>query len=206
MRRIEIIILGVLLGMIPITIFFLAGWWISIPFVAENHIVFYALAGVCLGILIDILFLKKWVKQIYSSKPVVWLSIYLFYCICILGFFMGVPVFHVLLALPAGFFVAGLLLHENADIKRKKRVIFQSSLWISGILAVVCLTSGIIALLSPSTASELQHMLGLPFQISSSMLVGIILAGGIFLLILQWFIFKKSVAFSYHYLTARGKR
>jgi hypothetical protein len=204
MHTSERVILGILLGMIPITIGLLAGWWISIPFVAESHVVFYAIGGICIGILIDIIFLKTWLKRIYSAKPFVWLGIYLYYSICEFGFFMGVPVFHVLLALPAGFFIAGLLLHESATVDRKRRVISQSSLWISFILAIVCLTSGTFALLSPSTGSELQHMLRLPFQISVPMLVGIIVTGGVFLLALQWFIFRKSVACSYRYLAKQG--
>lgn len=75
MRKIEFATIGVLFRAVPIFICFLAGWWISIPLVPESWIFICALAGLLVGILVDVLFLKTWVRHAYSMKSLVWMLI-----------------------------------------------------------------------------------------------------------------------------------
>ncbi len=203
MRKIEIATIGVLFGAVPIIICFLAGWWISIPLVPESWIFLYALAGLLVGVLADVLFLKTWVRHAYSLKPMVWMIIYLFYSIGMFGFFMGVPVFNVALALPAGFFIGGWLAHSGADSTRMKKVARHSAVFTTSVLGLICVASATIALASSSTASDLQKMFNLPIQVTPAMIIGIILGGGIFILILQWWLTLKSVERAYGYFVAR---
>jgi len=201
MRKIEIVAIGFLLGAVPIIICFLAGWWISVPLVPESWIFLFALAGFLVGLIIDILFLRTWIKTAYLMKPIVWMMIYLFYSFGMFGFFMGVPVFNVALALPAGFFIGGWLVYNGADSTRMKKAARYSALFTTSVLAFICTASATIALVSYSTASDLQGMFGL--QITPVMIVGIILSGGIFILILQWWLTFWSVELSYRYFVAR---
>ena len=203
MRRIESAVIGVLFGAVPIIICFLAGWWISIPLVPESRIFLCALAGLLVGVLVDVIFLKAWIRHAYSMKPLVWMAVYLFYSIGMFGFFMGVPVFNVLLALPAGFFVGGWLAHIGADSTRMKNAARHSAIFTTSILALVCVASSAIALASSSTASDLQGMLNLPFQVTPVMIIGIIAGGGILILILQWWLTIKSVERAYEYFVTR---
>jgi hypothetical protein len=76
MKRIEILVIGILFGAVPIIICFLAGWWISIPFVPEHRIFIFALTGFLAGVLIDVIFLKSWIRHAYSMKPLVWMAVY----------------------------------------------------------------------------------------------------------------------------------
>ncbi len=203
MRKIEIATIGVLFGAVPIIICFLAGWWISIPLVPESWIFLCALTGFLVGVLVDVLFLKTWVRHAYSMKPIVWMMIYLFYSIGMFGFFMGVPVFNVALALPAGFFIGGWLVHSGADSTRMKKVARHCAIFTTSVLALICIASAAIALASSSTASDLQKMFGLSVQVTPAMIIGIILGGGIFILILQWWLTFKSVERAYRYFFAR---
>lgn len=204
MRKIEIAIIGVLFGAVPIIICFLAGWWISIPLVPESWIFLCALAGLLVGVLVDVLFLKTWVRHAYSLKPMVWMIVYLFYSIGMFGFFMGVPVFNVALALPAGFFIGGWLAHSGADSTRMKKVARHSAVFTTSVLALICVASAAIALASSSTASDLQKMFILPIQVTPTMIIGIILGGGIFILVLQWWLTLKSVERAYGYFVAHS--
>ena len=200
MQKIEIVTIGFLFGAVPIISCFLAGWWISIPFVPESRIFLFALAGFLVGVIIDILFLRKWIQTAYSMKPLVWMMIYLFYSFGMFGFFMGVPVFNVALALPAGFFIGGWLVNNGADPARMKKAARYSAAFTTTVLAFICAASATIALISTSTTSDLQGMFGL--QVTHGMIVGIILGGGIFILILQWWLTIWFVQLAYRYFVA----
>jgi hypothetical protein len=204
MRKIERATIGVLFGAVPILACFLAGWWISIPLVPESWIPLCALAGVFVGIFVDVLFLERWVRRAYSMKPLVWMIMYLFYSIGMFGFFMGFPVFNVVLALPAGFFVGGWLVHSGADSARMKKTARRAAAFTTSVFGLVCFASGTIALADPYTGSDLQGMLSLPFQVTHGMIICIILGGGIPILFLQWWLTFKSVERTYGHVLARA--
>ena len=71
---------------IPITLF-LAGWWISLPFVRDNSVFVFALAGFVAGLIIDVAFVRQRIKTIHTWSPVILAAIYLFYAVCVFGFF-----------------------------------------------------------------------------------------------------------------------
>ena len=199
MRKIESAATGIIFGAVPIISGFLAGWWISIPFVPESRIFLCALAGLVLGMIIDMIFLRSWIRHVYSRPPWVWMAVYVFYSIGMFGFFMGVPVFNVMLALPAGVFIGRWLVHIDADATRMQKAAWRTAVFTTSILGLVCILSATIALANRSTASELQSMLRLPFQITPMMLIGIILGGGALMLALEWLLTVKSVERTYAY-------
>jgi hypothetical protein len=199
MRKIERIGIGILFGMVPILVCFIVGWWGSLPFVPESQIYLFSLGGLGLGILIDAIFLKGWIGRVYSVKPLVWKLLYVFYSIGMFGFFMGVPVFHVLLGIPAGILVGGWLAHSGADPITIKKVTRQTAVFTTSVMGLICLSSAVIGLLNRSTASEIQHMLGLGFTITPLGLLGIIVIGGAALLVIQWRLTALSVERAYRY-------
>ena len=199
MQKIENVIIGITIGAVPVIACFLAGWWISMPFVPESRIFQFALAGLLLGTLIDIIFLKNWVQHAYTMKLWVWMGIYGFYSIGIFGFFMGFPVFHVMLALPAGVFVGRWLTHKRVDSAHMHKAARKTAVFTTTILGLVCIASASIALLDPSVAFDLQGMLGLPFPATPVMIMGIILVGGALLLALGWWLTVESVKRVYQF-------
>lgn len=205
MRRIENAAIGIVFGAVPVIACFLAGWWMSIPLVPESRIFRCALAGLLLGILVDLIFLRSWVRRAYSMKTWVWKAVYLFYSVGVFGFFMGVPVFNVILALPAGVFVGRWLAHSGADGSHMQKAARRVAVFTASVLGLVCIGSGSIALTSRSTASDLRGMLGLQFQVTPVMIVGLILGGGTMILALNWWLTIKSVERAYGYFVAHGK-
>jgi hypothetical protein len=206
MRKLETVVIGLIFGAIPVITGALAGWWLSIPFVPESLIFAGMLAGLFVGILIDVAFLKGWIRRAYSSSSIVWSGIYLFYSVGLFGFFMGVPVFNVGLAVPAGFFVGAYLAHQEAQPPQVQRTARRSSMVTTGIMALVCGASVTVALIDPYTADNLEGMLGLSFPVTTPMIVGIILMGGSLLLVLQWWLTKKSVELTYRYFVNHAGR
>jgi hypothetical protein len=127
-------------------------------------------------------------------------AVFLFYTIGIFGFFMGVPVFNAALAIPVGFVVGGKLASENADKPRVRRAARGAAWFTSGTLAFVCAASAFFALVSSSTASDLRGMLGLGFEVSQGMIIGLILVGGVALLVISWGLTVASVRLTRSFL------
>jgi hypothetical protein len=173
-------------------------WWVAYAFLPETWIPFTGISGLLFGILADIFLLKKLLDR--RLGLMLWVAVFLFYSIGIFGFFMGVPVFNVALAIPAGFVVGSRLAEENADRLHLRKAAQHMAWFTSGVLALICAASAIIALASSSTASDLQGMLRLGFDVTQSMIVALILAGGMALLVLDWGLSVASVLGAYMFL------
>jgi hypothetical protein len=103
------------------------------------------------------------------------------------GFFMGLPFFHPGLGVIAGYYWAKRLSHHVGKVDTKVEIKRVSG-FTATVIGFVCLFSTIIALMSKSSASEIKHMLHLPFEISQSLLIFPIIIGGLFLIFAQYFL------------------
>jgi hypothetical protein len=196
-RKIERFFLTLILAPPAPLALFLAGWWGAYQFLPEAWIPLGAISGLLMGILIDILILRRLIDRVDHLSMVFWTAVYLFYSMGAFGFFMGVPVFNSFLSIPAGFVVGRKLAAEKADLARVRRATRQTAWFSTGILAAVCAASAAVALLSSSTASDLQHMLRLWFEVTPGMILGLIVIGGLALLALGWGLAAVSVRFSF---------
>lgn len=186
MSRIEKVLIGITLGAICPLLGFLALWWANFVLFPKKIILPLIIAGFVTGMLIDVVYLKKWVDGAYSVSLKIWMAVYVFYSIGILGVFMGIPVFNVVLALPAGLYSGCRMVRGAAGADEVKRMITSTCVFTTSVLAVVCLLSAILALLYPYTGRELAMMFGLQSEVTRLMLVTIVAIGGLTLLLLQW--------------------
>src|SRR5512144_2866099 len=102
----ERIVFGLILAPLAPLAGFMAGWWAAYTWLPEKWIPVGALAGLCAGIGADVFLLGRLVERARRMNSLFWAVIFLFYSVGVFGFFMGVPVFNALLALPAGFATA----------------------------------------------------------------------------------------------------
>lgn len=102
---------------------------------------------------------------------------------------MGVPVFHPGLGIIAGYYWIKRLIYQNDTIHYQSEI-NRISRFTAIVIGIVCLFSGIIALLSKSTPDDLKGMFHLQFDISQPMLVIFILTGGLFLITMQYWLTK----------------
>jgi hypothetical protein len=188
--------LGLILSPIAPLAGFLSLWWSSYAFLPEKWIPICALSGLLLGLLADILFLKRWINLADRLGFKFWIVFYLFYSVGIFGFVMGVPVLNALLAIPAGFVVAGKLAAQTVDPQRVRRATRLTAWFTTGILVLICLASTALALSDPYTGGSLKGMLGLNFEVTQNMIIALILAGGAALLIFNWCLTAFTVWFS----------
>lgn len=185
---------GIIGGVFPI-LFFLIGWWGSIGRVPEQKIFLVAFAGFAWGILLDFLVLNRILNRFYELPMWLMSGIYLFYSICVYGFFMGFPVFNVLLGIPAGMYMGQRLTHF--PIFDNKKITIFTSIFTCLVLFLFCFFTAVMALRERTLGIQLSRMLHLPFAFTKPMIWCLIIVGGIGLLILQYFIttftLKKSL-------------
>ncbi len=199
--NIERFTLGIILAPIAPIAGLLGFWWASFALLPEKWISICALSGLALGILADLIILKKLITRAYQLGTVFWLAVLLFYSVGTFGFFMGVPLFNAALAVPAGFVVGGKLARETVDRVRLRSATLRTCILTTALMALVCATSAFVALMSPSTPSDLRGMLALGFEVTPAMIWGLILVGGTGLLTVNWVLTGLSVHLTHRFLS-----
>jgi hypothetical protein len=204
MRFIEKALTGIALGSLPPLAGFIAGWWGAYAFLPERSIPPAALSGFIAGLLVDLVFLGRWVSRAYTFRWRVWIAVYIFYTVGLFGFFMGVPVFNLALVIPAGCFIGARLARQGAGWEQVRRTAHKACLFTTGVLAVVCALSAVLAWFDPYTGANLEGMFHLPFEVSRAMLAGLIGGGGVTLLLLGWGLTAQAVRLAYRLTRAAG--
>ncbi len=184
MTKLERIVLGLILAPVAPLAGLLIGWWGAYALLPEKWIPLGAIAGLLAGILVDPFLLKKLLDR--RPSQLLWMVVFLFYSVGMFGFFMGVPVFNAALAIPAGFVAGSRLAAENAGRQLVRKTAQRTAWFTTGVLALICVESACIALADPYTAGNLEGMLGLGFEVTRGMIIGLILVGGAALLVVCW--------------------
>lgn len=206
MNKLERIFLFGILGFIPPLIGFLAGWWTTSQVFDNWQILLAAMLGLVAGLVVTARFVWGWVAKAYRVSLVIWMLITFFYAVCIFGFFMGVPVFNIALAVPAGFFIAHWMLHQRLGVEQERKVIFNTQCFTTGVLAFICVTSAWLALRDPTTAANLEGMLRLSFNVTTPMIVGLILVGGAGLLAANWWLTSITIRLTTRWQQKNNRR
>jgi len=180
------------IGLVFPVLFFLLFWWVSLAFGCnEKTIGIMALTGLGVGLIIDFIIQLFWKIDIYQIPEKLLIAVYVFYSICIFGFFMGVPIFHPLLGIMAGYYWAKRILFYKYPYGTYKSEIKRVSRFTAIVMGAISLCSAGIALMDKYTSSNLKGMLNLPFDISMSWLVISIVLGGLLLIWFQYWLTKK---------------
>lgn len=191
MSKFDKILSRVILGVMAPIFLFLLGWWGSFPFVTDgNTILFLALGGLAVGILLDFTLLRKFISKLFRLSIFALATVALFYSIMIYGFFMGFPVFNSFVGILGSYIAArnGIIrkLPKEETIKNTKLMNRVST----AILFLLCVCSAALALSDSTICSQIKGMLNLSFDVSMGMIWGLILVGGSFLLLFQYFLSK----------------
>lgn len=196
MCKYEKLFVEIVLGAVFPMVGFFVGWWSTSQLLSNTGVFLAALFGMGLGLFINFLFLKKWVAGAFEMDLRYWMAIFIFYSIWIFGFFMGVPVVNVVLAIPAGLILGRIMAYQSIAGERAKQLALKANLFATGMMAFNCASSAFLALRDPSTAANLEGMLRLPFEVTHGMIIALILIGGLGLLSLHWWMLKKILQFA----------
>ncbi len=193
---IERLFLSVVIGFVFPILLGLAGWWGSIPFVPEKSILYFALGGFMLGVLVDMVFLRFWTRNALRL-PLVWPAlVYMFYSVGMLGFFMGVPVFNVIMGPVGGYYLGMRLRTNNAQKDEVERTAKQTGLFTAFMLAGACAAAMVIASLDSSLEANISGMFTLVKPISRSTILALSATVGIGMVVLEYVITRAAVKFA----------
>ena len=190
--------------LIPIIVFVLFWWSIAVLNVfkilniSESVITVVAISGLCIGILLDIIFLKKWIPKFYEMDKSLSISIYLFCSFIAVGFFMGLPIGNIVLGIFAGIYVGrkSHYLHKNKNhfLSTSKKV----SLFTASITSLEALPIGLLALQDDSIIDLINQSIGIKlFTINIIIDMLLILMLCLMLFLLQYILTKKATIKSY---------
>ena len=186
MNRFEKCFSVLMLGLIAPVSLMLLGWWGSIPFITESSVVYIALAGFIIGIVLDFTVLRQFTFRLFYLPLPALLTVALFYSIMIYGFFMGFPLFNPLVGITCAYAAArgSVLQSTNGQAMRKRARTVQ---WFSfALLLSICICTAVLALREATITSQVQQMLSLPFEVTEGMIWIMILVGGVLLLLFQY--------------------
>jgi hypothetical protein len=150
---------------------------------SESRPLIYLAIGLLLGLLIDLKYLKYWISRRFDLPIWIIASIYLVYNVFVYGFFMGLPVFNTFLGLLAGYYFGNRICINKVESEKHPKLINQVSMFAGLIMTFVCISSGFLAIYDNGAAGMVQDVLGLNYEVTRTMLWGIVLIGGIILII-----------------------
>jgi hypothetical protein len=170
-KIIETFILGVFFGLAPLAAFFIATVLFASIVFGKETIGPWTLWSLLLGLFTDILFLKRWVKNAYTMSAKAIGAVYIFYSVCAVGFFMGLPIGNIFLGILAGVYAAWKMHFTMADEERRNQY-FRITLW---------------AIAGKMIGYRFETPF-LSFTFTIPIFFAIVLAGGISLVLLQYYL------------------
>ena len=166
MNKVESTIVGILLGGACAWLSFVTCWWTAaivhahVAGVSVSVVIVSALAGLLGGIVLDILFLRRWIRGFYAASLWLLAVVYGALCVVAVASFMGLPVGTFALGLLAGAYAGRRQLHNPSDGNAGhglRRAAFFAALLTAG----AALPIGILALQERSVVDLFQKILGI---------------------------------------------
>ena len=198
MIKFDKLLFNIMFGIAIPLLCFILSWWTAFIFTDDIKIIkIAALSGLSVGIVISLLIKLISKPHYYELSVPVLILVYLFYNGVLFAMFMGIPVFHLILGITAGYYWAKYVIHHK-EITNYKLEIRRISVFATLVTGIVCFFSASIALLSNSTAEDLKGMLRLPFDITIPLLIAFILTGGILMIVIQYLLVKLTMRKTLH--------
>jgi len=168
MSKLESIVVGFVVGIACPWLTFVAFWWTAaflylqgFP-VSEGMIKTAALTGLGLGCLLDVVFLRRWVKKFYTANLRWMIVVYLGCFVVAFASFMGFPVGTFLLGIGAGIYVGRReSYHHQVDRNQLTFALHRTAILTSSITSVAALPIGILGLKESHVAALFEVWFGL---------------------------------------------
>lgn len=185
MGKIESLILGMFFGFGPIVFCFLATVVIASVFFGKEALGPWVLWSLVPAIIIDAMFLKKWVRRAYQINNKMLAGIYLFYSVVALGLGMGVPILNFVLGIMAGVYAARRMRLTGADEQRRKQNFRKTAMFCAAVMALMCCLITLWAIAGRMIGARFETPY-LSFTFTVPIFIAVVLTGGAVLVLLQY--------------------
>jgi len=166
MINLENTIVGILLGGACACLSFVACWWTAamahmyIGGITVNIVPVAALTGLLIGIILDVLFLRRWIRNFYVVRLWYLAIVYGALCVVAVASFMGFPVGTFFLGILAGGYAGRRQIHNPSD-KIPGYVLRKVAFFAALMTAGTALPIGILVLKEQSIQELFQSILGI---------------------------------------------
>jgi lysylphosphatidylglycerol synthetase-like protein (DUF2156 family) len=166
MSKPESFVVGLVLAVACPLLTFVAFWWttaaihMQLPWTPLEAVKASALTGLALGLVLDIVYLKRWIKTFYTANIWILAAIYLGLCAVAVAFFMGLPVGTFLLGVGSGAYVGRRHRHARTDRLSAARSLRITAVFAALVTTAAALPIGLLALNDRSVVESLDTLLG----------------------------------------------
>jgi hypothetical protein len=185
--KIESVILGMFFGFVPIVFCFLATMVIASILFGKEALGPWVLWSLVPGIILDAIFLKKWVRKAYQINNKVLAGIYLFYSVVALGMGMGVPILNLVLGILAGVYIARKMHFLGSDEQSRNQAFRKTALFCAVVMVLMCCLITLWAIAGKMIGARFETPL-LSFTFTVPIFFAVVLTGGAVLVLLQYWL------------------
>lgn len=199
-KIIESLTLGIFFGFMPVYFFLIVTIILASILFGTKILEAWVLWSLVPAVVIDVLFLKKWVKNAYQINSTILAIIYVFYSIIALGMCMGIPIGALVLGIAAGLFSARKI--QNAgNTQIQKQALRKTAVFCAAVMALMCCLITLWAIAGNMIGYRLQTpYLSLTFTLP--VFFGIVVPASAGLVLLQYFLTGITAKIAFRLLLA----
>jgi hypothetical protein len=145
----------------------------------------WALWSLLPGVAIDVVFLKKWVRNAYKINSKILAAIYIFYSVIAIGMCMGIPIFHFAMCIAAGLYIARKMHFIGADEQMRKQAFKRMAVFCAAVMVLICCLMALWAIAGQMIGYRFETP-WLSFTFTVPVFFSVVLAGGAALVLLQY--------------------
>ena len=199
MSKIESVILGFFFGLVPLIFCLLTTLIITAVLFGTEVFEAWLLWSLVPGVIIDIVFLKRWVRGAYQINNKILAAIYLFYSVVALGMGMGVPIFNFALGIAAGLYSARKMHFIGADEERRNQDFRKTAVFSAMVMALMCCLITLWAIAGEMIGYRFETPF-LSFTFTVPIFSAVVLTGGAVLVLLQYCLTRLSAKLAFRLL------
>jgi len=193
MNKRESVVVSVILGLACPYLTGVICWWTSatlllsgVARISDRGIAIAAFGGLAIGLVVDAIWLKRWVANIYTLHLALLASVYLAFSVIAVASFMGLPIGNLLLGTLAGVYIGRRIFHGQADATAAEITICRTSGFTAAITGSEAFAIGLLALRERSIVKALSAFFGVnEMEIAGSVGLAVIFALVVVLAIVQ---------------------
>jgi len=178
-------------GFLPVLFCVAAAGFTNVVLLEERGIGYWALGGLCFGLIIDAIFVKSWVKRAYQMSNKVLAAIYIFYSVGVLGFCMGIPILEFPLGMAAGAYAARKIYHSKAGPEEFYRTVKKVAVFAAAVMVLICCLMALWAVAGKIPSSKVETPI-LSFTFTQPIFWAVVLIGGTVLVLLQYWLTRTA--------------
>ena len=206
LSKIESLILALFFGLLPLVFCLLATLVVTAILFGTEVFAPWLLWSLVPGVIIDVIFLRKWVRRAYQINSKALAAIYLFYSVVALGMGMGVPIFNFALGIAAGLYSARKMHVMGAGEDKRNQYFRKTAMFCATAMVMVCCLMALWAAVGGVIGSRFGTPI-LSFTFTVPIFSAVVLTGGAALVLLQYWLTRLAarVTFKLHTLKAGPK-